>query len=220
MEVNLIAYMQLNNEDKPYLHNFESEPELIASTCMHGCVTKESFDEIYARETEEEVTRRIEGAVRLQHHTVAGFTEWLFEIREISRVTAQQLTRHRTAWYLSQSQRSINQWGLGSVVPESIQNDPRATQIVFDAWVMSQHAYSQLVDMGIPLEDARYVVPQSKHTSLFMKIDGSNLIHFLKLRMLGKTAQAEIKELATKMYEVVKPFAPTLFSEKLQEYWW
>jgi thymidylate synthase (FAD) len=219
MEVRLIAYMQVN----PDLGIGSPSPEEIASACMHRCRTTKGFSEIVDEQTEKEVTDRLYSAVKLGHFTVAGMTDWTFEINGVSRTLTHQLVRHRTAWFLQQSQRSVDPTDEDDwyVTPPSI-GDNEEYKFTYDSKMSELKGIYKLFwkySKGVPKEDARFILPNATKSDIIMKIDGSNLMHFLKLR-LDRGAQWEIRELAERIYELVKEKAPNLFREDLQECWW
>ena len=64
--------------------------------------------------------------------------------------------------------------------------------------------------MGIPREDARFVLPNGWSTSLVMTMNARELRHFFEIR-LCRRAQWEIRELAGRMLALVYEVAEELF---------
>ena len=185
---------------------------------MHSTRTREGLQEILRETCEEEVADRITSSVQWGHFTVAGMLDFIFEIEGVSRVLSHQLVRHRMAWFLQQTQRSTDPTHVDPISPPSVIETGMENEYS-QHWNKTRALYHSLVEKGVPIEDARYVLPNATQTRLVMKIDGSNLIHFLKLR-LDRHAQWEIRELAHQIHNLVKKVCPNLFSEKLNEYWW
>lgn len=225
MNVRLIAYMQLAPEIREEV--LESHPvrvreiEAMITACMHGCRTNDDFVTVLKESDISEVDNRLRWAWNAQpvpHNTVFGFTDWIFEIRNVSRTLTHQLVRHRTAWFLQQSQRAVDQRDKDIGLPDTI---------IDKGWMLSygdsihtaKEIYALMVDDGVPKEDARFILPSGIDTNIYMKIDGCNLIHFMNLRE-HPSAQWEIKELSDKMYELVKERAPSMFSEEYKRYWY
>jgi thymidylate synthase (FAD) len=73
-------------------------------------------------------------------------------------------------------------------------------------------AYAQLVDMGIPPEDARYILPNATETKIIMTMNARELLHFFALRCCQR-AQWEIREMSIEMLRQVKKVAPAIFRE-------
>jgi len=226
----------------------ESEPEWVASAAMRSTKTRKSFHAImdenndvkcpYCNGDDEEpevlecpfcdgvgtvpiVAKRIYDSVVMGHYTVAGMTDFIFVIDDVSRSLTHQLVRHRTGWYLQQSSRAVNpmsevEW---YIVPPKIAKKPAALAEFMEVIDRCKLGYKRLKKMRIPLEDCRFMLPQATKQRIIMKMDGSNLMHFFKLRR-DKHAQWEIRNLADRIFYAVKRICPNLFREELREYWW
>jgi thymidylate synthase (FAD) len=73
-------------------------------------------------------------------------------------------------------------------------------------------AYSALLGLGIPPEDARFVLPNACCTHIVVTMNARELSHFFKLRCCQR-AQWEIREVAGEMLRLVSEAAPLLFSK-------
>ena len=78
----------------------------------------------------------------------------------------------------------------------------------------AKSAYSTLQSLGIPNEDARYVLPNACETTLEFTCNLRELIHIMNERLCNR-AQWEIKELCQKMREEVIAAEPA-FADFLQ----
>ncbi|MDL2263496.1 FAD-dependent thymidylate synthase [Synergistaceae bacterium OttesenSCG-928-I11] len=137
----------------------------------------------------------------------ASFT---FAIDGLSRVASHQLVRHRIASFSQQSQRYVTMGAPCAVVPDEIAKNPEATALFERAANESHAAYERLVAMGVPKEDARFILPHGWETSLVMTMNARELNHFFALR-LCRRAQWEIRCLARKMLALVRESSPELF---------
>jgi len=249
LKVTLLAYMQVN-PDFIYSHDWhsevESEPEWIASALMRSTKTLRPINVIMDENNEvkcphckgedpeiEEchfcegigvvpiVAKRIYDSIILGHSTVAGMTDFIFFIEDVSRSLTHQLVRHRTGWYLQQSSRAVNPLAMATwyVIPPKIAKTPAALAEFMEVIDRCKLGYKRLKKMKIPLEDCRFVLPQGTKQRITMKIDGCNLIHFLKLR-LDIHAQWEIRQLAKRLHQAVSRVCPNLFKKEMMEYWW
>lgn len=110
-----------------------------------------------------------------------------------------------------QSQRYVKMESPSIIVPSTIQNNEDALN-KFNAAVHTSHIiYNELVDMGIPAEDARFILPHGWETKIVVTMNSRELHHFFSLRMCHR-AQWEIQELARQMLKLVKPCAPLIFA--------
>lgn len=157
-----------------------------------------------------EPVKALRGALASGHESVAEHASFTFLIEGVSRVLLAQITRHRLASFSVQSQRYAGLADNSVVYPESVCKAGCAEAI--EAMKMSQTAYLKLIEMGVPEEDARFVVPQAICTKLMMTMNARELNHFLSLRTCRR-AQWEIRELADRMLALVYPVAPVLFKD-------
>lgn len=81
------------------------------------------------------------------------------------------------------------------------------------AWMIGEsskasfRAYHELLNIGVPRELARSVLPVSTYSHMFAKVDLRNLLHFLDLR-IHPHAQHEIRVYGEAMLELVRPIVP------------
>ena len=146
--------------------------------------------------------RIMEACYKSGHQSVLEFADFTFHVEGISRACSHQLVRHRHASYAQMSQRYVNQNNFEYVFPETILNNEEAlTEYVYfmDRCKMT---YSRLIELGIPAEDSRMVLPNACETILEVKMNGRELIHFMNERLCTR-AQWEIRELAIAMKKCV-----------------
>lgn len=154
-----------------------------------------------------EFLRRLRSVGHLSPFEHASFT---FAIDGLSRVASHQLVRHRVASYSQQSQRYVVMDAAGAVTPSSVGENPEALSIWDERVGESFRAYEKLVALGVPKEDARFILPHGWKTSLVMTMNARELHHFFSLR-LCKRAQWEIRGLARQMLALVRAAALELF---------
>ncbi len=132
-----------------------------------------------------------------------------FSVEGISRACSHQLIRHRTASFTQQSQRFVKVKRLREhvVLPESIRE--RALQPYMEFIDKAGELYVKLVELGVPGEDARFVLPNATTTNLLVTMNGLALKHFFGLRCCLR-AQWEIRTLADMMLLKIRSADPIL----------
>jgi len=163
-----------------------------------------------------------EYALKLGHESTLEHGAFTFEISGISRIETHQHVRHRIASYSQRSQRYCNEENFKYVTPPSIIEHPskffrenRSAQEIYDlAMEMINVAYLQLTSMGIPKEDARYLLPGACETEIITTMNIRELRNFFKLRT-DKKAQWEIRAVARLMLHVMLNGATNIFFEDL-----
>jgi thymidylate synthase (FAD) len=142
-----------------------------------------------------------------------------FFIEGLSRVAMAQLTRHRHLSFDVQSQRYVNFEDKEPVVPPSFKENTipnnrhfagNAERRLRQHFTNSLVFYRDLVDSGIPKEDARFVLPQATPVNMTMSGNNRAFMHMIDLRDNAK-AQWEAQKFAGKVSEELKKHAPKTF---------
>lgn len=154
--------------------------------------------------------KALNAAIASGHESVLEHIVFTFLISGISRITLAQLTRHRLASYSVESQRYVNQGDQEYVIPHTVQDNDKARRVYCMAMLDAWEAYCKLVGMGIPEEDARYVLPQGICTRLAVTMNARELLHFFSQRCCNR-AQWEINELANQMLGICRRECPNIF---------
>ena len=124
----------------------------------------------------------LRGAIRSGHESVLEHASFTFRIEGISRITLAQLTRHRIASFSVLSQRYVGQSQQGCVIPSSIASDKLRSEDYKKLVEVMGKIYDAMLEVGIPKEDARYILPQGTTTNLIMTMNARELGHFFSLR--------------------------------------
>ncbi|NLE75877.1 MAG: FAD-dependent thymidylate synthase [Chloroflexi bacterium] len=146
------------------------------------------------------------------HESIIEHASLTFEISGISRACSHQLVRHRLASYSQESQRYVEMSDAQWVVPPRVAADS-AAMVIWEAAIADvQRAYRDLRDLGIPREDARYLLPNATQTRLVVTMNFRELRHVFRLR-ISRQAQWEIRDLALAMLRLAYDVAPGVFSD-------
>jgi thymidylate synthase (FAD) len=143
------------------------------------------------------------------HHSVLEFAEFHFHIEGVSRALTHQLVRSRLASFAQRSQRYVNESGFALVTPKTIIDSKTKdgfglTALDYYKKTMTtiSEGYAGLINLGIPAEDARFVLPNACESVIDMKMNLRELMHFMNER-LCTCAQWEIREMAQVMKKLV-----------------
>jgi thymidylate synthase (FAD) len=200
--------------------------------------SERSLDEILASPYDKKIVNNIlEGG----HLAATEFDYFIFGIEGYSRVTEIQLVRKRIASYLIKSGRTDkSNRSFDMVIPDDITkfnafaNLPafkitgpkwlvkalkwhHCNEINFkyntsDLFMASEELYEYGKKAGIPEEDLRYTKPQATEFKAIIGMNAHALMDWFRIREC-KNAQAEIRDLATKMHHEVMKVAPDLFKD-------
>lgn len=168
--------------------------------------------------TEEEMLRLANHIVTSKHHSVLEHCTMTFGVKNVSRTLLAQYSRHRIAVSLSvQSQRYVSEQSAKNpggifdyVVPESISKNDEARDIYLDTMNNIQAVYDRLVNLGIPKEDARFVLPGAAGTNFVTSLNLRSFFDVYQKRVLSPGAQWEIKQMMIRMAELLVEREPWL----------
>ena len=195
MIVKLLAYTQ--------------NADAICAAAGNSCYSERPSYEIVEDINSEKVLSRIVG---MGHHSVIEHAVFTFSVEGVSRALTHQLVRHRVASYSQQSQRYVSMKEPSFVTPHTVQDDPEALKVFEDTMAEIWAAYGKLESMGIPAEDARYLLPNGCTTNITITMNARELLHFFSLRCCNR-AQWEIREMADRMLELCREVSPVIFRD-------
>ena len=192
---------------KVKLVSYTPNPDQVCEMACRTCTSAECPD----ISTAVNKTNALRKALDSGHESVAEHAVFTFQIEGISRACSHQLVRHRLASYSQQSQRYVIMNDKDYfVIPESLKENVSEYVQYLSVMRYLFDEYERMIESGIPMEDARYILPNACCTNITVTMNARELRHFFKLR-LCKRAQWEIRELAECMYGCVKDVAPVLF---------
>jgi len=194
---------------KAQLLSFTPDPEVVVAAAARVCYSPQSGVAVMERLTLDEARRLVRRLTRSGHLSPLEHASFTFAV-DVSRVCSHQLVRHRIASYSHQSQRYVNQRGFSHVVPPSVRRSDEGLRVFRDAVEQCRASYEKLVKLGIPEEDARFVLPGAVSSSMVVTMNARELRHFFRVR-LCRRAQWEIRFLAASMLQKVRAVAPSLF---------
>jgi len=192
------------------LLSYTPEPDRVVALSARLCYSKIDISELAEKLTNEKVKELLDRLRRSGHLSPFEHASFTFGIEGISRVTSHQLVRHRIASYSQQSQRYVKMTKAEFVVPPSIMKNENALELLSSVNESARSAYNRLIELGIPEEDARYVLPQGVTTKIIVTMNARELLHFFNLRCCLR-AQWEIRMMANLMLKEVREVAPIIF---------
>lgn len=162
-----------------------------------------------------EADRLIRHIVKSGHTSTLEHITFTFALEGVSRALLSQLTRHRVGFsYSVQSQRYVKfssdskSGGFDYVVPEKVK--AKGLESYYrEIMQVIQEEYDNLIDNGVPQEDARSILPQSATCNLVLTVNLRALLDFFNKRgRKNSGAQAEISQLANELKDKVCQVEP------------
>ncbi|MDR3315856.1 MAG: FAD-dependent thymidylate synthase [Coriobacteriales bacterium] len=190
-----------------------SEPERAVATAARLCYAPIGAAELMETMDDARIQKVLTTIMKSGHFSALEHASYTFAVDGISRALTHQLVRHRLASFNQQSQRYVTYAGDPEVVtPSTVAEDPGALAAFNTAIDVAYATYAQLVEAGIPAEDARYVLPNACISKIVITMNIRELLHFFEARCCRR-AQWEIQDLAHRMLELAQPTAPYIFMD-------
>jgi thymidylate synthase (FAD) len=207
---------------------------------MEDFVGDKSFEEVMATiegETIEEKKEILIGHLLKQgHFGPFEHPQATFAIKGISRSCMAQITRHR---HVSFDVRSMRYVSFDDVDPEDVAEGelvvtpPSATdpewigrnqktgsvddetvekreEVFQESVKRSVEDYQELLDLGMPPEDARFVLPIGTEVNMVMSMNARMLMHVADLRAAADS-QWEIRDMTEEVLDLAKEWCPITF---------
>jgi len=196
---------------KVKLVRFTADPEILCGAAALTSTKSGSPSEIFEKMDLEKARQIIKRVTGYGHASVIEHASFTFSIEGVSRAMTHQLVRHRIASYTQQSQRYVTYDTFEKyVTPPSIEENSEAKRIFNSALKKISETYHKLLEMGIPKEDARFILPNAAKTNIVVTMNARELRHFFNLRCCRRS-QWEIRQVAIEMLKQAKNAAPSLF---------
>jgi thymidylate synthase (FAD) len=207
---------------------------------MEEFVGETPFDEVMQSVEGDSLDDRMETLIHhlLEHGHYGPFEHphATFAVKGISRSCMAQITRHRHVSFDIQSMRYVSfddvdptdvREGEMVVVPPSA-TDPdwvgrnqdtgpvdeetaeRREALFRDTIENAFESYQELLDMGMPPEDARYVLPIGSKVNMVMSMNARMLMHVADMRAAAD-AQWEIREMTEDILDLAAEWCPITF---------
>jgi thymidylate synthase (FAD) len=192
-------------------------------TACRTCYSELTPQDIFQRAVDgqidvQKMQKLITGVIESGHGSTIEHVVFTFGISGVSRTLSHQLVRHRAGVaFDQQSQRYVTYKGPATMLPATIEDADPSLRARYEAQVGGAlSVYGDLVEAGIPGEDARFVFPNATRTNLVMTTNLRALIHMSGLR-LCTMAQWEIRRLFQLIRQEifqVSPFLGTFLAPK------
>lgn len=192
---------------------YTKDPERAVATAARLCYAPVGASELMESLDEERIHKVLSTIMAGGHFSTLEHASYTFAIDGVSRALTHQLVRHRLASFNQQSQRYVKFTnGLDTIKPDTIAQNEECNRLFDEMIEKTVEAYQAFVAAGIPAEDARYILPNAAETKIVVTMNIRELLHFFELRCCRR-AQWEIRDLATRMLDLVMPTAPFIFMD-------
>lgn len=189
------------------------DPQRAIATAARLCYAPVGASELMETMPQERVQSVLSTIMASGHFSTLEHASYTFAVDGVSRALTHQLVRHRVASFNQQSQRYVKfKGGIETIKPATVAAHEEASAVFDEAIAAAVEAYHKLLEAGVPAEDARYLLPNAAETKIVITMNVRELLHFFELRCCNR-AQWEIRDMAHRMLELVRPTAPFIFMD-------
>jgi thymidylate synthase (FAD) len=181
-------------------------------TCYSPLTPQQIADRVATDQiSQEDMARFVEERLETGHGSPLEQVWFEFLIAGVSRSFSHQFVRHRTGIsFEQQSQRYVTfkRGVFPYTIPETVDR-AGARERVEQLFAEIGSVYQQLVDAGVPGEDARFVLPNATSTNFKVTVNFAELLHICDLRLCTR-AQWEFRKVASMMRGEINRVFPRL----------
>lgn len=148
------------------------------------------------------------------------FVDYVFMIEGVSRAFTHQFVRSRQGSYAQQTMRVLNMGEYDYVYTDRVNADIKIRGIVDIVNENIRLGYNKLIELGLPAEDARGILPTNIATNIVAKFNLRAFVDLAKSRTGGRTQNEYQKVMNAMVDEVLKvhPWAEKFLFQQGRDY--
>lgn len=192
-------------------------PAIAASAARMSTMSGTALD-IYARSGDRDKDLRLIGKVLASgHKSVIEHQTVSIAFNDVSVMVEQFVIEFRLASFTVKSRRYVDFSAAGYVVPDGLgAEDESAYRARMDELFA---VYSRLLELGVPKEDARFVLPYSLRSNFFVTINARELIQMVAAMLSGRGARfAELRSLGQQLKTQFDELYPNVIDAECANY--
>ncbi len=190
-------------------------PEKICDSAARLSQVDKTGSEIYNTEYPKFV---IPNVIKLGHKSVAEHAYFNFVFENVSVFVEHFMIEFRLASFTVKSRRYVDFRKAGFTIPDYLNKKKFShlkKKFISNAEYLFE-TYSKLVDIKIPAEDARFILPYCFKSNFFLSMNARELMHAIYSMIKGKGSKyKEIKSLGESMLSQLEEIAPSMFNNLL-----
>ena len=188
-----------------------NEAERIVASCGRLLYSDKVISNIFEELSEEKIKKIIADLIHSENFSVLDHVTYTFSVEGISEIASKELA---LCEYLSLSKREEKYISVDSendfIISERIKEDEKLLDLYKDFVKKSFDLYNTFIRLGLPREDAMYVLPLSKIENIVITMTASQLFKFFSSKCCKKAGK-EIRKLAWQIFRECVKVSPAIF---------
>lgn len=213
-----------NNECGAFILSETKNGERIVSCGGRISTRPGTAVELYRNATDKQKNLNlVQKVVSSGHKTVLEHHYFNIAFNNVSIFIEQYLIEFRLTSFTIKSGRYVNFSKAGFNLPNSFTDDQK--KVIKTHYKKMFKFYDKFVDAGIPVEDARFILPYGLKTNLYMSLNARELIHVICTMIYGRgrhyeevyTLGLQLKEQFDQRYPGLIENSKNLYTDNLSE---
>ena len=202
--------MSMQQESVAKIVSYNLYGETVCACAAKISTTKGSAYEIFQMAKDQGKDRTlIQRVLGSGHRSIIEHAVFTIALENVSAFVEQFFIEFRLASFTVKSRRYVDFSGLGYCVPEELSGSDRAEYQAYMELLFQ--GYQELLDRGIPKEDARFLLPYAFHSHFYCTINARELVHVLQSIKYGRgRGIPELQSLADQLIHQLEAFCPSV----------
>ena len=203
----------MNNVSRAEIIGFNAEGESVCAASARISTTEGNSAEIFAKSLKNEKNcALIRKVLASGHRSVIEHAVFSIALTNVSVYAEQFFIESRLASFTVKSRRYVDFSKTGYYVPADLENADKA---VYEEYMNAAFsAYGKLLELEIPKEDARFVLPYSFYSNFFCTMNARELIGVINSIRNGRGKHVpELQDIANQLVEQLKALFPSISEE-------
>lgn len=187
-------------------HNLDGER--VSASAARISTTPGDAYELFDKAADGEANRRLIGKVLSSgHSSVIEHAVFSLAVRNVSVYVEQFFIEHRLASFTVKSRRYVDFAGQGYYIPPELDGAEKEFYCEYMDALFA--AYKRLVELDVPREDARFILPYSLCSNFYCTVNARELVHIIAQMKSGRGSTVpELRELARQLEEQLVALFP------------
>lgn len=189
----------------------EERTRIVATAGQISHSDKTLYDLYDARGDYDDNIKAIGRIVGSGHTSITEHDQLTFFITDVTPIIEQILIGQRLASFTIKSRRYVDFGGSGFYVPDFsyLRNGDKVAEKYKEHMNYLFNTYSEMVNLDVPKEDARFVLPYCFYSQIAMSLNTRSLIDLIEYCTMGSMSDIdEVREFGLKMLEISKEKVP------------
>lgn len=152
------------------------------------------------------------------HRSISEHDYLVFALENVTPIIEQTIISYRLTSFTIKSRRNVDFRNVGFYVPDFkdkngvVLKDNKKIQSEYKKYMKSLFSkYGELVDMELPVEDCRYILPYSYYSNIIMGLDANELLRMTSDMLYGKISHiTEVNEFGKILANIINKYVPYL----------